>query len=158
MYTRILNSFQDLQIRPQSQRHEILELIHELMFNHRSALKEVDNEFVIGMTDLVSGEKDPRNLMIVFSMLKVIMVEWDISGYTEPVFDSVFCYFPITFRPPPNDPYGITAQDLKLRVRDCLAANSLFAPFAFPQLLDKLDHTSGDVKVGFVPKKSGIPY
>ena len=62
------------------------------------------------------------------------------------LFDSVFCYFPITFRPPPNDPYGITAQDLKFRLRNCIAATGLFAPYVFPQLIDKLDDTSPSVK------------
>lgn len=62
------------------------------------------------------------------------------------LFDSVFCYFPITFRPPPNDPYGITAQDLKDRLRGCIAATGRFAPYALPQLIDKLDDTSPIVK------------
>jgi hypothetical protein len=31
----------------------------------------------------MTGEKDPRNLMLVFSILKVIMVEWDISNHVE---------------------------------------------------------------------------
>lgn len=62
------------------------------------------------------------------------------------MFDSVYNYFPITFRPPPNDPYGITAQDLKGRLQDCISSNSLFAPQAIPALLDKLDSTSPNVK------------
>ena len=62
------------------------------------------------------------------------------------MFDSVFCYFPITFRPPPNDPYGITAQELKSRLRNCIAATGQFASYAFPQLIDKLDDTSPNVK------------
>ena len=62
------------------------------------------------------------------------------------LFDAVFCYFPITFRPPPNDPYGISAQDLKYRLRGCVAATDLFAPFAFPQLINKLDDTSPSIK------------
>lgn len=66
------------------------------------------------------------------------------------MFDSVFCYFPITFRPPPDDPYGITAQDLKTRLRACIASTPLFARYAFPALLDKLDSTSPNVKVGSV--------
>lgn len=70
------------------------------------------------------------------------------------LFDSVFCYFPITFRPPPNDPYGISAQDLKSRLRDCISASGYFAPFAFPQLLDKLDSTSLNVKVHIFPNFS----
>ena len=69
------------------------------------------------------------------------------------LFDSVFCYFPITFRPPPNDPYGISAQDLKSRLRDCIAASGHFAPFAFPQLLDKIDSTSLNVKVYIHPAR-----
>jgi DNA repair/transcription protein MET18/MMS19 len=35
----------------------------------------------------------------------------------QDLFDIVFCYFPITFRPPPDDPYGITSDDLKLALR-----------------------------------------
>ena len=62
------------------------------------------------------------------------------------LFDAVYCYFPITFRPPPDDPYGITAQELKDRLRKCIASSGLFAPYAFPQLLDKLDSTSANVK------------
>jgi DNA repair/transcription protein MET18/MMS19 len=38
---------------------------------------------LVGMVDLMTGEKDPRNLMLVFSILKVIMVEWDISRHVE---------------------------------------------------------------------------
>ncbi|KAK3167110.1 hypothetical protein OEA41_010235 [Lepraria neglecta] len=142
----MLEHFQDLQIRPQPQRLQILELLNDLMSKHRNALKELGNESVVGITDLVIGEKDPRNLMVIFSILKVVMMEWDISGHAETLFDSVFCYFPITFRPPPDDPYGITAQDLKSRLRDCVASSSYFAPYAFPQLIDKLDSTSPNVK------------
>jgi DNA repair/transcription protein MET18/MMS19 len=104
-------------------------------------------ESLVGITDLVSGEKDPRNLMLIFSMLRVIMIEWDITEHTETMFDSVYAYFPITFRPPPNDPYGITAQDLKDRLRDSISSSSVLAPYALPNLLDKLDSTSPVVKV-----------
>ena len=61
----------------------ILELLNDLMFKHRASLKEMGNESLVGITDLVSGEKDPRNLMIIFSILKVVMVEWDVSGHAE---------------------------------------------------------------------------
>ena len=104
------------------------------------------DESLVGITDLVSGEKDPRNLMLIFSMLRVIMVEWDISQHAEVMFDSVYAYFPITFRPPPNDPYGITAQDLKNRLRDCLSSTGFLAPHVIPHLLDRLDSTSPTVK------------
>lgn len=79
----MLEHFQDLQLRPQSQRLQILELLNELMSHHRQALKNLGEESLIGITDLVSGEKDPRNLMIIFSVLKVVMVEWDIVNHAE---------------------------------------------------------------------------
>ena len=53
------------------------------MLQHRPALKDLGKEFVVGVTDLVSGEKDPRNLMIIFSVLKAVMIEWDISEHAE---------------------------------------------------------------------------
>lgn len=117
---------------------------------------------LVGTVDLMTGEKDPRNLMLVFSILKVIMVEWDISNHVELLFDSVYNYFPITFKPPPNDPYGITAQDLKDRLQDCISSTSRFAPHAVPSLLDKLDSTSQNVKVCYpasfiFPKSSNDP-
>jgi DNA repair/transcription protein MET18/MMS19 len=104
-------------------------------------------DFLPRLIAYFDGEKDPRNLMIVFSILNVPMVEWDVSEVAQDMFDAVFNYFPITFRPPPDDPYGITAQDLKDRLRDCIASTSTFAPYTFPSLLDKLDSTSINVKV-----------
>ena len=53
------------------------------MSKHRAALQEMGSESITGIVDLVSGEKDPRNLMVIFSILKVIMVEWDISRHAE---------------------------------------------------------------------------
>ena len=41
------------------------------------------DESIAGIVDLMTGEKDPRNLMLVFSILKVVMVEWDITNHAE---------------------------------------------------------------------------
>ncbi|KAL9111369.1 MAG: hypothetical protein Q9227_004246 [Pyrenula ochraceoflavens] len=142
----ILEHFQDLQMRAQSGRYRVLQLLNELFQSYRKALKLMGDEFLVGATDLFGGEKDPRNLMLMFSILRVMMVEWDISNHIERLFDSVYTYFPITFRPPPNDPYGISAQDLKDRLQDCLSSTPLLAPYVMPNLLDKLDSTSPVVK------------
>ena len=79
----MLEHFQDLQIHPQSQRLKIFELLNDLMSQYRSALKDMGNESLVGIIDLVSGEKDPRNLMISFSVLKVVIIEWDIVSHAE---------------------------------------------------------------------------
>jgi DNA repair/transcription protein MET18/MMS19 len=39
-----------------------------------------DEEFLSRFIAYFDGEKDPRNLMVVFSILKVVMTEWDISS------------------------------------------------------------------------------
>lgn len=41
------------------------------------------DDFVTGITALVSGEKVPPNLMLVFSILRAVMIEWDISRHIE---------------------------------------------------------------------------
>jgi DNA repair/transcription protein MET18/MMS19 len=131
-------------------------------------LHEESTDFMPRFNAYFDGEKDPRNLMIVFSILRVAMTEWDISanaqvgsttarwlgityaGYStnnaKELFEAVFNYFPITFRPPPDDPYGITSQDLKDRLRACLSSSAYFAPYSFPHLLDKLDSTAFNTK------------
>ncbi|EXJ74502.1 uncharacterized protein A1O5_02798 [Cladophialophora psammophila CBS 110553] len=142
----IFEHFTDLQARNQAGRYQILQLLNELLDQHRKAVRDMKDESLLGITDLVAGEKDPRNLMLIFSMLRVLMVEWDIRDHVQTMFDSVYAYFPITFRPPPNDPYGITAQDLKDRLRECLSCTGVLAPYTFPNMLDRLDSTSATVK------------
>ena len=137
----------------QTDRFALIQLLDLLVAKYRTPVRQMqegDHEFVSNLISCFEGEKDPRNLMIIFSILLVPMAEWDIQAYAQDLFDSVFNYFPITFKPPPDDPYGITAQDLKDRLRDCIAANSHFAPYAFPALLDKLDSTSMNTKVSII--------
>jgi DNA repair/transcription protein MET18/MMS19 len=39
--------------------------------------------FIEGFVGLMTNEKDPHNLMLAFSILKVILVEFDIVGTQE---------------------------------------------------------------------------
>lgn len=41
------------------------------------------DESLSGILELVGEERDPRNLMLTFSILKVLMVEWDISNHAQ---------------------------------------------------------------------------
>lgn len=111
------------------------------------ALKGMGTEFIQNYLKMVDGEKDPRNLLLLFAMDRVILLEFDISTLVEDMFDITFCYFPIAFRPPPNDPYGITADDLKVALRGCLSATPLFAKLGIPLFLEKFATASGAAMV-----------
>lgn len=97
---------------------------------------------------MATGEKDPRNLLSSFKLNETITKH--LSQYTvkygEQLFDVLFCYFPITFKPPKNDPYKITNADLKTALRSAISATPLFAEDAFGNLIDKLTATSPAVK------------
>jgi DNA repair/transcription protein MET18/MMS19 len=62
------------------------------------------------------------------------------------MFDIIYCYFPITFRPPPNDPYNITPLDLQQALRKAMSATPRFAPMAMPLFLEKLPASLGESK------------
>jgi DNA repair/transcription protein MET18/MMS19 len=129
-------------------RLEVYKLIDILMRWHRASLKNMGVQFVKEFLSLAESEKDPRCLMVYFSITLVILSEWDINGHVNDLWESLTRYFPITFRPKLDDPIGITAEDLKLRLRMCIAGTSEFAPLAFPYLIEKLDYqVTANVKV-----------
>ncbi|CCG81703.1 putative DNA repair/transcription protein [Taphrina deformans PYCC 5710] len=131
---------------PQRTRFYLYTLYERLMSTHRKALRTLDSQFVSGFMSLISGEKDPRNLMLAFSIMRIILAEFNIDDSIENIFDSVYCYFPITFRPQPNEPSTITTEDLKMRLRQCLSATPKFAPFLIPALIEKLNAVAVSVK------------
>lgn len=102
--------------------------------------------FIGGFINCMDGEKDPRNLLVAFELVRVIIDQFDISQHIEDLFEIVFCYFPISFSTPNNDPFGITTQDLKDSLRRCLASTPYFAYYATPLLIEKLLTTTGSAK------------
>lgn len=84
----------------QSTRYLVFQILDSLLARHRSsenvshcrwnalihlsqALQENNDEFLTGYIALVDGEKDPRNLLIAFSMDRVLCIEFDISKCVE---------------------------------------------------------------------------
>ncbi|KAI9483867.1 MAG: Dos2-interacting transcription regulator of RNA-Pol-II-domain-containing protein [Benjaminiella poitrasii] len=136
-----------VQTFPHITRNTTFKVFQNLLDYHLDDLKQgLENDFISGFLRSTTGEKDPRNLMTVYSTIQKIIKSLDITHHTEDLFDATFCYFPITFRPPPDNPYGITAKDLKLNLRKCMAATPLFSTYALPLLLQKLSITSGSAK------------
>jgi hypothetical protein len=65
----------------------------------------------------------------------------------QEVFDSVSCYFPITFTPPKNDTIGITAADLKTAMHSVLTCTASLGSFTFNFLLEKLQSSIVQTKI-----------
>ncbi|KAF8268710.1 ARM repeat-containing protein [Lactarius quietus] len=128
-----------MQALVQVQRHTVFSIFDSLVALQRDVLKTMGDRFLSNYITLADGEKDPRNLMIAFAIARVLAIEFDISAKFEDLFNVTFCYFPITFRTPENDPYGITAEDLKATLRSCLSASPLFGNLAVPLFLDKIN-------------------
>lgn len=40
-------------------------------------------DFLKGYTELADGEKDPRNLLLAFSIDRVLLLEFDVKPYIE---------------------------------------------------------------------------
>ena len=87
----------------------------------------------------MEGEKDPRCLLLCFEIIAFLMKTFGdkIASISEDVFDVVACYFPITFSAADSDPYGITGQDLILKLRNVFSSHSSMAIHVIPFLLDK---------------------
>lgn len=61
----------------------IYSLVDALLSRSRPALVRMGKEFVKGYCQLVEGEKDPRNLMLSFGIINVILLEFDIADCVE---------------------------------------------------------------------------
>lgn len=100
---------------------------------------------------IATGEKDPRNLLILFDLNKAIASSFGFDAELDKdvlaeLFDVAFCYFPILFTPPADDPYKITADMLKERLRLAILGQQLYAGDAFTSLIEKLTSTNPVVR------------
>lgn len=119
-------------------------------FNTASDILEL---FIKTFVHIASGEKDPRNLMISFNLNVAINRNLSLAtlgpkseSLITDLYDVCFCYFPISFTPPANDPYKIGAGDLKLALREAISSQSGYAKDAFNDLLEKLTSTNPIVR------------
>ena len=127
---------------------EILLNIYNRWLTQLKDNKNFTNLFIQTYISVASGEKDPRNLLVSFKINKLIVTTFKVESFqfSQALFDILFSYFPITFKPPKDDPYKISNSDLKLALRSAISASDIFAQDAFSNLIDKLGATSPAIK------------
>ena len=57
------------------------------------AMKSLERDFVSGYVSVAEGEKDPRNLLLSFSIVRVLLIEFSINAQIEVRCRFLFIYF-----------------------------------------------------------------
>nr|XP_009663853.1 PREDICTED: MMS19 nucleotide excision repair protein homolog [Struthio camelus australis] len=134
--------FQEVHVQSllQLDRHTVYSIITNFMGTREEELKGLGADFTFGFIQVMDGEKDPRNLLVAFQIVRDLIVKnYALGPFVEELFEVTSCYFPIDFTPPPNDPHGIQREDLILSLRAVLVSTPLFAEFLLPLLIEKMD-------------------
>ncbi|NXM39162.1 MMS19 protein, partial [Gymnorhina tibicen] len=134
--------FQEVHVQSlmQLDRHTVYSIITNFMSTREEELKGLGADFTFGFIQVMDGEKDPRNLLVAFQIVRdLIAKDYALGPFVEELFEVTSCYFPVDFTPPPNDPHGIQREDLILSLRAVLASTPQFAEFLLPLLIEKLD-------------------
>ncbi|KAL2302902.1 hypothetical protein Nmel_010355 [Mimus melanotis] len=134
--------FQEVHVQSlmQLDRHTVYSIITNFMNTREEELKGLGANFTFGFIQVMDGEKDPRNLLVAFQIVRdLIAKDYALGPFVEELFEVTSCYFPVDFTPPPNDPHGIQREDLILSLRAVLASTPQFAEFLLPLLIEKLD-------------------
>ncbi|XP_051958991.1 MMS19 nucleotide excision repair protein homolog isoform X3 [Xyrauchen texanus] len=131
-----------------AERSCVYNILINLMESREEELKGLGADFVFGFVQSVDGERDPRNLLLAFQVASnIIHRGYNLGKFVEELFEVMSCYFPIDFSPPPNDPHGITQEELVLSLRAVLTGTSRFAEFLLPLIIEKLDSDVQSAKV-----------
>ncbi|XP_067858126.1 MMS19 nucleotide excision repair protein homolog [Heptranchias perlo] len=141
--------FQEVHVQSllQSDRHSVYSIIANFMDSRDQELKGLAADFTFGFIQAMDGEKDPRNLLMAFQISRDLINNYELGTFVEELFEVTSCYFPIDFTPPPNDPHGISQEELVLSLRSVLTATPRFAEFLLPLLIEKLDSDVQSAKV-----------
>lgn len=110
-----------------------------------------------GIISAVDGERNPRNLVLLFNWFPKFLKTVNLGHLTEETFEILACYFPVDFKAPTQDPnvrkicaiyhlstvnvllQPITRETLADSLAPCLTAIPQFAEFCFSLALEKLD-------------------
>ena len=106
------------------------------------------NDLAIGCFLHVSqNEKDPNNLFLIFQILQKISKTLDITNHIQPLFDTMFRYYPISFKSS-TEAQESQVNSLKDSLNSSLASSDLYAVELFPNLIGKYNSaTSSQVKL-----------
>lgn len=107
----------------------------------------IGRDFVVGIIQAVDMEKDPRNLLVSFDLIKSTIQNIPVfSEFCEEIFEIIACYFPISFRIDESDPNHIKKEQLQEKLLQALSASHLFITYSVPFFMDKVNEVETSEK------------
>jgi DNA repair/transcription protein MET18/MMS19 len=133
--------FQNVACQQQQERdrNNIYKIFEVLLDKCETELCAVGLDYVCGIISAVDGERNPRNLVLLFNWFPKFLKTVNLGHLTEETFEILACYFPVDFKAPTQDPNPITRETLADSLAPCLTAIPQFAEFCFSLALEKLD-------------------
>jgi len=146
---KMLNSvFSEVMVQQQvvRDRSKVFTMLAALLKDREEDIKILATQFTVGFLQAFEGEKDPRNLLLIFSTISSMLAILPISHLAEDVFESLAVYFPVDFTPPSGLVGSVTKQQLVEGLREGLAHPQL-AEWTIGLLLEKLESDLESAKV-----------
>ncbi|XP_075222729.1 MMS19 nucleotide excision repair protein isoform X2 [Lycorma delicatula] len=123
----------------QPERNMVYLIFQKFLLYRIEDVKSMGLEFVLGFITAVDSERDPQNLILLFSILPKFLTSFPLLHLSEEAFSVISCYFPVDFNAGAEDEKTITRNDLALALAPCLVAVPEFAEYCIPLTLEKLD-------------------
>ncbi|XP_025830552.1 MMS19 nucleotide excision repair protein homolog [Agrilus planipennis] len=139
--TQILQSlFQNISCQQQQlhDRYSIYQIFEKSLQIRTTEVLAMSFDFVYGVITAIDGERDPRNLLYLFSWLPKFIKLVNLGHLTEEMFEVVACYFPVDFKAPGDNINGISRDTLAQALCPCLCCIESFAQFCLPLAIEKL--------------------
>jgi DNA repair/transcription protein MET18/MMS19 len=93
--------FENVQCQSQlfPERQIIYLIFKNFMKSKLDDLRSMGPDLVYGIISSIDGERDPKNLMLLFDILLQFIKEFPLGHLTEEMFEVLACYFPVDFNP-----------------------------------------------------------
>ncbi|KAH8359568.1 hypothetical protein KR093_007410 [Drosophila rubida] len=127
------------QSQTRGDRTKVFNMLKYLTLHFQPELMKMSGDFLYGLINSIDGERDPRNLDIIFSFMPEFIAQYPLLHLAEEMFEIFACYFPIDFNPSKQDPEAITRDALAEKLTNCLVASEQFAEWTVALAVEKLD-------------------
>ena len=136
----------DVQVLNPDIRSLLFQTLHLLLSEHADLCEtEGGSTFIRAVIGIVDEQREPENVILAFKVNQLLTNRLSISKeLTEPLFESLSCYFPLLFTPPPN--CKVSEAQLENTLNDSLLSSLYIQEYTLDLALSKLISPSSKVR------------